>query len=115
MAAGVVRPGSYAEDDPPFVDMKSKTVRPPAKREAAQRRAGGEVPVVVGAPESTLPHAAPPDVPMPYGEARRIGVRAAGGAGNIDPDPAAGHNTFIQLAVGAAALWGISQLFANRQ
>lgn len=95
-------------DDPPIVVGKTLT---PA-RGAPRQHNNPEVPFAATDPVSTIPHAVPPDVPMPAGEARRVGYSVAVGADNIANG---GYNPLLILGGATAAVWLLSHLAASRQ
>lgn len=111
MSRGVVRPGGYADDDPPLVDLTTHQPRPPrsAAMLASPRPPSGSAPPVIPSERSIIPHAVPPEVPLPYGEASAIGVRSAFGG---VADPSSGTSLWMQIGAAGVILWALSRATA---
>jgi hypothetical protein len=105
--SGVLRPGAYDPDDLPVVPRGSReVVAPKSKRKELNTGKHLEVPTVVGATSSSLPHAVPADVPQSYSVQRRFGPSESFGGDNIRGAPTVGSGaTAFQLGIAAAGLW----------
>jgi hypothetical protein len=114
MSGGVLRPGGFDPDDPPVVPRGSKDVAAPkvARKELNHTL---EVPKVVGAASSSIPHAVPADVPQTYSQQRRYGPAMSYGGDNISGAPAiASPATAFQLAAGVGALWFLATKLSGK-